>query len=544
MASLNRKKRVDHDALDRKFQQGLRLEEAGRLDEAESRFRKILRADPTHTEALTKIIAMLQAAGRTHDALSELNEAAGAENGTATHFMTLARLYSDFNDPARAEVLYEEALCLLPDHEPLLVNLGNLLAKRGERQRAADLLSHAIEINPGSGLAFNSLGRVLAEAGMFEEAYAAYQQAVGIAPMAPETHINLGSLYLVSCQPALAMKELETALNLIQPHQDNLRDAICWNLALSLLAAGHLEQGWDLYGFGFSSGERKPLRPFPDLIWEGEDISDKTIMVWREQGLGDDFRFSTCYHDLIKQAKHVIIECDPRVVAMYQRTWPTATVRPSTNLATGFDNYDDVDFDVTAPTGIMAAQLRRSLDRFEANPPYLIACPDRRAQARQWLDSLGPKPKIGFAWRSGIKDPVREIWTTSIADWLPLLRDEAFDIINLQYADPREELDMAARELGVTIHEMPGLDTHGDLEGVGALTSELDFIIAPWNAASEFAGALGTKGIIYAPASHPNLLGQPDFPWYPTLKVMQIKPGFDRADLCARVHTAARARLA
>lgn len=94
------------------------------------------------------------------------------------------------------------------------------------------------------------------------------------------------------------------------------------------------------------------------------------------------------------------------------------------------------------------------------------------------------------------------------------------------------------------IHEMPGLDTHADLEGVAALTSELDFIIAPWNAASELAGALGAKGILYAPAFQPNMLGATNFPWYPSLDVIPVQPGFDRIDLCARICRATHAALA
>lgn len=531
-------------ALDRKVEQGLRLQEAGRLAEAENRYRKVLRTDPAHTDALLKIHDLLISSGRLPEAIAALEAAAATHDGNAAHYFTLARLFADINQSQRAEALYEETLRLSPHMESALVNLGNLLARRGERQRAADLISRAIEVNPMSGLAYNSLGRVLAESGMFDEAQACYLHTIGLNPSAPETYINLGSLYLVTCQPQKALKALETAINLIPAEMTPLRDAACWNLALSLLASGYLEQGWDMYGFGFASGERRPYRPFPDLIWEGEDLAGKTIMVWREQGLGDDYRFSTCYHDLIGMAGHVIIETDPRLVPLYQRTWPTATVRPAQATSTGLDNYGNVDFDLTAPSGIVASRLRRTLSAFPANPPRLVACPDLRAAARRWLDSLGPKPKIGFAWRSGIKDPVREIWTTTIADWLPLLHDDAFDIVNLQYAEPRAELDAAARDLGVIIHEMPGLDTHADLEGVAALTSELDFIIAPWNAASELAGALGAKGILYAPAFQPNMLGATNFPWYPSLDVIPVQPGFDRIDLCARICRATHAALA
>src|SRR3546814_4703679 len=40
---------------------------------------------------------------------------------------------------------------------------------------------------------------------------------------------------------------------------------------------------------------RKPNRRFRQPRWQGEDISDKRILVWREQGVGDEIDFSRRY---------------------------------------------------------------------------------------------------------------------------------------------------------------------------------------------------------------------------------------------------------
>lgn len=54
---------------------------------------------------------------------------------------------------------------------------------------------HALTVNPASSSAYNNLGDALAEAGRFDEAIPAFQQAIALAPNYPEPYNNLGQLY-------------------------------------------------------------------------------------------------------------------------------------------------------------------------------------------------------------------------------------------------------------------------------------------------------------------------------------------------------------
>ena len=450
----------------------------------------------------------------------------------------VAIVFAETGDEGRAEQLYRKLIKRFPRHVTARINLSNLMDKRGDSQGAVDVISEVIEIDPNNANAYVNLGRFLAHATMFEEAEICYRQAMQLAPEIPHTYINYGSMLHDMGKPEEAIELYQEALTRSPGNAKAL-----WNLALSLLGSGHIEQGWDIYGFGFEAGIRKPLRTFPGLIWRGEDLEDKTIFLWREQGLGDDFRFATVYHDVVARAGHVIIETDPRIVPLYQRTWPTATVRAETHLCTGHDNYGEVDFDLTAPGAMPSTLFRRSLDDFPKNPPFLVACPEKRAEARRWLDSLGGKPKIGITWRSGISNALRDLHATELADWAEFLNDDRFDFVNLQYAKPEQELAEARKKLGITIHEMPGLDTHADLEGVAALLCELDLTVGAWNAATELAGALGVQGILFAPAGNANQLGTGALPWYPTMTVYPQVPFWDRKALATHIHQEAARRL-
>lgn len=150
--------------------------------------------------------------------------------------------------------------------------------------------------------------------------------------------------------------------------------------------------------------------------------------------------------------------------------------------------------------------------------------PIERAAARAWLDSLGQGPKVGLTQRSGMRNPVRNIFATDLQDWARLQEIEGLKLVNLQFGNPQDEIREAANAR-LFIHEMPDLDTHNDLDGTAALTSELDFATGLWNAAAEMTGALGVPGLFYMPAHHPMQIGTGTLPWHPTL---QIYPGHAR----------------
>lgn len=524
------------------------IEQARLLDEQQASkdalaiYDRIIEIDPTDPRphrGRGKILATQGAEFREEaaNAMRKAGELAPDDHITRLHQATVL---TDLGYKEEAAKVFERALELKPDDAGTVFALANLVRDLGQAQAAADFFSRAIELNPDYAAAYSNLGNLLCDEAMLDDAIACCRKAVELRPDIAQAFNNLGSAYQNACHPAEALEAYQKALAL-----DPRNDAVLWNFALCLLAVGRIENGWDLYGYGFSSGQRKPFRPFPGLIWQGEDLAGKTIMITREQGLGDDLRFSTCFHDIIAEAGHVIIETNERLAPLYQRTWPQATVRPETGRSTGLLTYgpDEVDFDYTAPAGIIASMRRRSLADFPDACKPLIADPERRKQARAWLDTLGSGPKIGLTWRSGLRNPLRDLVTTMPADWATFLADEDARLINLQFGDAGDEIREAADKYGLTIHQMPDLDTHNDLDGTAALTAELDLATGLWNAATEMAGALGVRGLIYMPAHHPMQLGTGALPWHRSLRTYSVMPGFDHAELIATMENDARALL-
>ncbi|MBX3496461.1 MAG: tetratricopeptide repeat protein [Parvibaculum sp.] len=504
--------------IEKKFAQGQRLQARERFAEAEQRYRKVLAQDPRHLGALTGLTQCQIAQKKQQEAISTLDRAAAdAPEGDEAWIFELAGICATVKYLQLARTLYERALEIAPDMSSSLINLANVVAEQGETQKAIDMLSRAIEVHPTSAQAYGNLGKLLTGTRLTEEALACYRRSIELNPNISQTYTNLAALYETMGRHRDALAALQKSLSL-NPECDAAR----WNLARALLTVGEIEAGWDMYGFGFACRERQPYRPFPGLIWEGEDLTDKTIMVWREQGLGDDLLFSTCYTDLIARAGHVIIETEQRLVSLYKRTWPQATVRAETWTSTGLENYGKVDFDYTAPAGLIAAQLRRKLSDFPARLPGLTPDPARVAECRAWLDSLGSGPNIGISWTSHKINDVRAMSYTKLADWKDLFAIDGAAVVNLQYTDVSEEAEALRRDHGLTLHRMPGLDLFNDLEGVAALTACMDAVVAPSSFPMMMACALNRPAFHYIRRNW-TMLGTDRSPWFPEMRCYLIE---------------------
>lgn len=514
------------------------LQELGNQEEGLKAARRAVELEPQNIDMLFEYGNVLRANRQFEEARTQYEEALRINPDRVPVLSNYGATLNDVGEQDKAVETLTRVLDLDPNCIEAMVNLANIRHSRQEYQEAIDLVDRALSINPNYAEAYCALGRTLGEQAMHDDALAAYHKAVDLSPEFAEALVNMGSVYQTLGAPDLALEAYEKALTL-KPKMD----MAYWNLALALLSVGRLTEGWDLFGYGFTSRQRQPYRPFPGLMWAGEDISDKTMMVWKEQGLGDDLRFSTVYHDLIKRVGHLIIETDARLVPLYQRTWPDATVRAETETSTGLGDMEVVDFDVTAPAGMAASFLRRSLDTFPEKVIPLQTDPELVAKSREWLASLPAGPKVGFAWRSRLMTKTRAVYHTDILDWGDLLTADDAVFINLQYDDTDAELAAVREKFGVTIHQMPGLDLMNDLDGAAALTASLDFVVSSPSSVIEMAGAVGTNAVGYVMSQHPMQLGTDCMPWFPNSRLYPMIRHSDQPAVIEAVTRDVRAYL-
>ncbi len=203
---------------------GVALEHLGRLGEAEAAFAEAAaRAKDDWRVMLGWGIVALKR-GQGERAVERLDRARGLAPGgmppSALWYWarSLAALLA--GREAEALPLAEEGLSRFPRNAPLRNNIAVLCERRGELDRAEQLLTAALEEDPSLPQLSKNLGDLFYRSGRPEEAQLAFQRAVKLAPrLGDDVYFKLGNLAFREKRTAEAAAAWKEALVLNPAHE-------------------------------------------------------------------------------------------------------------------------------------------------------------------------------------------------------------------------------------------------------------------------------------------------------------------------------------
>lgn len=500
---------------------GLALAALGRPAAAADRHRRALALAPASVDALNNLGIVLQGLDGA-GAVTVLRRAVMLRPDRAESWGNLGTALLGTRRFVQAAAACERAVALSPALGGALTTRGAAL--KGERRFAEAVVAHrrAIRLRPGHAVAWSNLGTALAGLSRWEDAVAATRRALALAPALVDAHTNLGHAAQVQGRFDEAECCIGRSLTLV-PDRASAR----MNRALLRLARGDLggdpggdpggnpEGGWADYAYRFESGEATARR-FAVPEWRGESLSDRTLLAWGEQGLGDEIMFGSLLPDLLHRAAaeggRLIVECEPRLVRLFAEALPGATVRPP--------QPDPRDCDLHAAFGTIAAVLRPTLASFALGTPSTGWLRPDAGTAKVWrqrLEALGDGLKLGIAWRSGLITAERAGSYSRLDQWGPLFALSGVRFVNLQYGECAAELEQAEQRFGVSIHRWPDLDLKRDIESLAALMAGLDLVVCGPTSAGEFAAAVGTPVWRLSGSGDWSTLGARVRPWFPAM---------------------------
>ncbi|MEO8113272.1 MAG: tetratricopeptide repeat protein, partial [Phenylobacterium sp.] len=153
-------------------------------------------------------------------------------------------------------------------------------------------------------LAFRQANAAM-RAGDFAEAERQYLALVDEKPLWA-LH-NLGALYVAAGRFADGEAAFRQALE-VDPAAPLPRHA----LGMLLMAAGRYAEGWPLMEARRDiPGMKIPSPAVACPEWRGEDLAGKRLLVWFEQGLGDQIQFFRFLLALKDAGARVTLLCDP-----------------------------------------------------------------------------------------------------------------------------------------------------------------------------------------------------------------------------------------
>ncbi|MGD1876923.1 MAG: tetratricopeptide repeat protein [Kiloniellaceae bacterium] len=553
---------------------GKLLHSFGEMDQSANAYTQALQLNPEYGDAYRELAVLLIDAGILEQATEALIMAVKLNGRDAAAFYHLGLLKKMQGQEVEAIDAYSMAVAIKPDYAEAHVNLAKIAIDRGKLELGERACRQAIAADPSLSQAYVNLGMVLREQKKLDEALVAAKKGADLDPTSGPALSNLGNVYMdlhryqeasacfrkaMEFQPSFATSYFNygNALRLLhvldkahyyynkalalEPergeflhnqglvyqeqglHQEALEQfraahgaspdhlGLEFSLARSLWNNGFFEESWEHFDAGLTGELRKPNRRFQVPRWRGEDISDKRILVWREQGLGDEIDFARRFDHIIDKAGEAIFESDKRLIPILQRSFPGATFLPQ-NLDGKNDWYRE-DCDVHLPEGNLMqyfpfSQAELDLvkvpeddieaaflcgERSKDVKGYLTPDPERVKEMAERIAALPEGRNIGICWRSKYSHRDRDIHYTELEMWEPLFRIPGINFVNVHYDKIEDEVREVEEKCGVKIHRWDDLDLRMDLEAAFALTSQLDMVISTSTSPNRIGDAMGKE---------------------------------------------------
>ena len=496
---------------------GLIYLRSGKPELARHSFVKALNLAPDSMTTRQELANALQAAGSPYDAIPIYESILESSPDSIPTLTNLASAYTASGLHAQAIHSYRRLLELQGNSPETLFLLGNTYRSAGMPGDAETVYRSALEINPHLSGALNNLGLALYEQAMYKDAERCFRRSLDIEQRQSDAYINLAKCLQEQRELSAAKTVLEKAL-VFHPEKPEIH----WDFSLILLKLGQFEDGWKEYEWRLK-GEGLVFRSAPLPVWHGEDISTKTILVTAEQGIGDEIMFSSCFQDLARLAAHVVIDCEYRLAPLFNRSFPECVIRPDKHADSPVQTSSFSGIDVYISAGSIPQYLRKHLCDFPRLEGYLSANPAMIEKWRTRYRALDKNMNVGISWRGGHISRKKQR-SSSIKDWLQVLKVPGINFINMQYGDIQADIELARTISGTSIYHWQDSDPLKNMDDFAAQISALDLVIAVDNSTVHLAGALGIETWVLQPYN-PDwrwLQDADDSYWYPS--ILQFHP--------------------
>jgi len=459
-----------------------------------------------------------------------------------------------------AEALYRQVLQHQPDHPDAVHFLGVIAQQVGKKDAAVQFMRRSLALNPNNPAFHINYAIILQEQRQYDEALAHCRQAIALRPGFAEAHANVGAVLTSSGKPEEGVGHLRRALALeprnVKAHY-NLADALSkignyadaiheyeqvlaldpdyakaqFGLGLLRLLQGDFVRGWEGYEWRWQTADPSiPKRSFTQPLWDGSDLSGKTILLYSEQGYGDAIQFIRYLPRVTERDGRVVLESLAGLTPLFREL---SGVEQMISWGEPLPA-----FDVRCPLMTLPKIFATTLNTIPAEVPYLRAPQDRIAF---WHDRLAgdSKHKVGLAWSGNPRhtnDRERSIRPAVLA---PLREIENVSFYSLQ----KNEASRAA--VSSAVPDLPLRDLSDDIHDfadTAALIQNLDLVVCVDTAVAHLAGALGKRVWLMIPFV-PDwrwLLDRSDSPWYPTMRIFRQSRLRDWAGVVAEVAAALR----
>lgn len=486
---------------------GTVLDARGELDAAETCFIEACRLCQTSAPFHFNLANLLRRKGDRNGAEQHYVEAIHHDPDLAEAYHGLGSLYLEDGMLEPAEGCLLKAVSLKDPFPPALHDLGQLRQQQGRTAEAEQLLRRCVAADDNFLPALNTLGMVLLKNNRISEARDCFEKAINADTAYLQPRCNLAVLETWCGNLDFAIRELKQAIA-VAPHDGDIH----YNLALALLAAGRLGEGWQENEWRFSKARPVPMRHTDIPRWQGEALTGKSILIHAEQGYGDSLQFIRYASLLAANGATVLLEGQDRII--------TPLLAKASGVTAAFCRDEPMPFRPDYQVPMMSLPLALGAQSWPPPlPPYLHATQENRGVWSHHLSGLAGI-KVGIAWagRAEHENDANRSISPELLD--PLSAIHGVSWVSLQFGPQRQ--------LSPNLRMFDPSDRVHDFCDSAAIVAGLDLVITIDSAVAHLAGGLGVPTWLLLPWN-PDwrwMHDRTDSPWYPSMRIYrQTVPG-------------------
>ncbi len=305
----------------------------------------------------------------------------------------------------------------------------------------------------------------------------------------------------------LALKETERVLALKPDF------ALAWcNKAFILNALGAYREGWAAYEWRFKTNVptfQDPNWPIPR--WLGEDIAQAKLLIYAEQGFGDNIQFVRYAIEAKKRGMNIVVVNHKPLENLLNYNLACYNVESSLNG----HGIGGLEYYVSMMS--LPHYFGTTLDSIPNSSTYLVSEPH---YFEKWKDKLSSshRLKVGIVWSGSVQHNRNKIRSLRFQQVKQLFVLNA-EFHCLQKVVTAEDAKSAQSFSNLYFWQ----DELVDFSDTAGLIAQLDLVISVDTSVAHLAAAMGKPTWILI-SYHPDfrwLLNREDSPWYQSVKLFR-----------------------